>query len=314
MGKSKRSQAKKQHWASKAPPTSLLRPRLDSLWSQEDWFAQDEQACWADLDQVVKDIPPSLFLRTLMKSHLAASPQTRAQLHELLPSWLRERGYLETLKDLLAKAELDNVDREIAMNWLQATGVDTAALTVETPEDHFCRANYFADEFGSQAVLIIFWYHDRQHRRVRGFNFLIDFNPPWEGAVKDIMFLPVRSPDDAVRQFVDIWEKRGMKLQSITAEEAKRKVVESFLCNRKQNIRLPQDLISHCEYFLRYVLTLPNAPETPTFTNEDFNALIHADRTPESIMAFEQNVGRRVRMDDGKEVLVMGDPFDEWDE
>jgi hypothetical protein len=73
-------------------------------------------------------------------------------------------------------------------------------------------------------------------------------------------------------------------------------------------------LISHREYFLRYILTLPNTPETPTFTHEDFNALIHADRTPESIMAFEQNVGRRVRMDDGEEVFVMGDPFDEGDE
>ena len=60
------------------------------------------------------------------------------------------------------------------------------------------------------------------------------------------------------------------------------------------------------------MLSLPDEPDTPAFTVDDFNFLARNGKLPEKIIQFEQTVGRRVRMEDGKEILVMGGP--DWDE
>ena len=48
----------------------------------------------------------------------------------------------------------------------------------------------------------------------------------------------------------------------------------------------------------------------PSITIEDVDDLCHHRERPEDIRRFEQTVGRRVRMDDGKELLIMGSPPD----
>lgn len=147
---------------------------------------------------------------------------------------------------------------------------------------------------------------------MRGFGFLIDYNPPWDGSIKDIIACPQRSPEAAIRDFVECWAEQGRPLAPISAVEAKQKILESLECNRKADIRLPRDLITSREPFPHYVLTLPDGPETPPFTIADFDALAQAGQRPEEIMHFEQRVGRRVRLADGKEVMIMG-ADEEWD-
>jgi hypothetical protein len=46
---------------------------------------------------------------------------------------------------------------------------------------------------------------------------------------------------------------------------------------------------------------------------EDFDFLAHHGERPEEIMHFERTVGRRVRLDDGEEILVIGTDWENED-
>jgi hypothetical protein len=69
-------------------------------------------------------------------------------------------------------------------------------------------------------------------------------------------------------------------------------------------------LIAAREHLIRQVLSLPDGPNTPSFTTKDIDFLCRNGQRPEDIMRYERTVGRRVRMSDGKELLVMGNPPD----
>ena len=103
-----------------------------------------------------------------------------------------------------------------------------------------------------------------------------------------------------------------MEPRSISAERAKTVILTALNCNRTADIRLPRDLIAERKTFDRYVMSLPDAPDTPSFTVEDFDLLARQGKRPEEIMHFEQTVGRRVRFGDGEQVLVIGSP--DWDD
>ena len=103
-----------------------------------------------------------------------------------------------------------------------------------------------------------------------------------------------------------------MEPWSISAERAKTVILTALNYNRAAKLRLPQDLIAAREAFIRYVLSLPDAPDTPAFTVDDFDFLAHNGKLPEEIRHFEQTVGRRVRLEDGEEALVMGNP--DWED
>ena len=115
-----------------------------------------------------------------------------------------------------------------------------------------------------------------------------------------------------------MWDRGGMKLETISAERAKTVVLTALNCNRAADLRLPRDLIAARKFFVRYVLPLPDAPDTPAFTRirirslDDFDYLARHGQRPEEVVDFEQTVGRRVRMEDGEETLVMGEP--DWEE
>lgn len=63
------------------------------------------------------------------------------------------------------------------------------------------------------------------------------------------------------------------------------------------------------DLFAMHLLALPDAPDTPAFTLDDFDQLAQVGQSAEAITHMEQTVGRRVRLEDGQEILVMGDPF-----
>jgi hypothetical protein len=103
-----------------------------------------------------------------------------------------------------------------------------------------------------------------------------------------------------------------MELEPVSAERAKTVIMTALNCSRAAKLRLPRDLIAARDEFIRYVLSLPDGPDTPAFVADDFDFLARTGKRPEEVMHFEQTVGRRVRMEDGKELLVMGGP--DWDE
>ena len=109
------------------------------------------------------------------------------------------------------------------MRWLEDAGADPNALATLTHQDLFFQAYSAGDE--SQASVLLFWYTDNRRGRVQGFSFLIDYNPPWEGAVKDIIPYPKRSPEVAIAEFVERW-KFGMRSpEPIGPEEAKQEIL-----------------------------------------------------------------------------------------
>lgn len=312
MSKSQSKQRKKGSSGPAISPSSALRPRLDARWSNPTLTEQARDAVYADLDAITQGIKPALFLPIMLRAFSAAPSAAQARLDELLPAWLQDRQYAGILEELVARGDIAIEQQQQAMDWLTAAGGDPMTLAALTDWDHFFHAEFTGDE--SQAALILLWYTNRQRQRIQGFNFLIDYNPPWEGSVKDIITYPLRSRQAAIAEFVDIWRARmHSPVRQIDAVAAKQTILDALVCNREAKIRLPKDLIISRDLFLRYVLSLPDGPDTPAFTAEDFDALCQNGERPEALMHIEQTMGRRVRSSDGQEILILGNGLD-WDE
>jgi hypothetical protein len=306
------SKKKKPNRGPNLSPLTLLRPRLDGLLRNPGWATRDATAVYADLTAVTKDIAATQYLPVVIKAFNDADEPVRQQLDALLPEWLQQVDSVGAASTLVEQNALQEPERAVAVKWLAQLGVEATAVTV-TADGTFYKAFYGADDLGSQAFVVMLWYANRQQTRVQGLNFLIDFNPPWEGALKDVWLFPKRSPQDAIEQFVDRWrhDEVNIDIQELTATAAKERIIAMLECNRAQDIRLPKDFAMIREPFINHVLSLTDGPDTPPFTLADVDELLHTGQVAESIMKFEQTVGRRVRMVDGKELLVMGDPFDD---
>jgi len=307
------SKRKKKH-AFKISPATTLRPRLDALWAGDALLHQDDAAIQADLDAIARDVAADFLVVTMLRAYLAAPAPMRDRLDRVVPRWLSQRGYVNTLQDVVAGQALGADVRLAALGWMKAAGVDTRSF--ERPPDLFFRAYYYDDvrTLGekSQAYTIVFWYTSPRKKRAQGMGFLLDYNPPWDGSVKDILVTPERPPNQALRDFLAVWTRGGMDPQTVSAERAKTVIVTALNRNRAARLRLPRDLIAARDVFTQHVLSLPDGPDTPSFTVDDFDYLARHGKPPEEIMRFEQMVGRRVRMEDGKELIVMGSP--DWDD
>lgn len=293
-------------------PLSFLRPRLDGLLNNPGWAERDVAAIYADLTAVVKGIEEAAYLPILLKTVNDAEQAVQQRLLELLPGWLQQMDGVDALVALVEQGNLQPQGNLRAIAVLEACGVTVSAAPVG--KDHAFHSAYFgADDMGSQGFLIILWYANQQQNRVRGLNFLLDFNPPWDGAVKDVMTLPQRSPRDMVEQFVDRWRNQDARINidKLDAVAAKQRLIEALACNQTQKIRLPRDLIAIRDLFAQHVLALPDDPDLPTFTLADFDELAQRGQSAEALSHTEQTVGRRVRMADGQEILVLGSPFDD---
>ena len=308
MSKKQDKADKKRNVSPSMSPAAVLRPRLETLWANPAWPQGEESALRADLSAVVRGTDVPFFLRTMLRAYQAALAPAQSRLAQVLPGWLQDNGYVAELAQIASESSLDDASRNLALSWLQVGGADTSAPAVRQEEETFYGAYHYGD--GSQAILIVLWCTDRKRSRVQGFSFLLDFNPPWEGAVKDITALPRRHRQAAIRDFVGIWEERDMVLAPLSAEEAANKLLEALERNRQESIRLPDDLISHRDSFQRHVLPLLERASGGNFTMAGFDELSRISRTAESIMHYEHTVGRRVRMEDGKEVFFLG--VDDW--
>jgi hypothetical protein len=307
------SKRKKRKRISLSPATTL-RPRLDNLWADDALLHKDDAAIKGDLDVIAHGIAPDLLVATLLRAYPAASASVRARLDNVLPHWLDNGDHVSTLKEMLATQSLDSDSRSQALAWMVSLGIDAESL--ESLPSLFLDAYYYDDEAflgeKSQAHVTVFWYEDFSKRRAQGIGFLLDYNPPWDGSVKDILVTPRRAPKRLLKNVLDTWKRGGMEPWPIGPEQVKTVILTALNCNRSADIRLPGDLIAARELFDRYVMSLPEAPDTPSFTLDDFDLLAHRGEQPEDIVHYEQTVGRRVRIGDDKELLVMGDL--DWDD
>jgi len=298
-------------------PATMLRPRLDTLWTDEVLLRKGDEAIINDLNALARGVATDSLVLTVLRAYLAASAPVRARLDTILPRWLSERGHADTLQEMVAGQSLGPGLRPPALAWLKTMGADTK--TLEHQPSLFLKAYYHDDEalWGekSQAQVTVFWYTDPGKKRAQGIGFLLDYNPPWDGSVKDVLVSPRRPPKRLLEDVLSVWRRGDMDLESISAERAKVIILTALNCNRAANIRLPRDLIAARDVFDRYVLSLPDAPDTPSFTMDDFDLLARNGKPPEEIVHFERTVGRRVRLEDGSELVVMGSPGlddEEW--
>ncbi len=298
-------------------PAAALRPRLDNLWADDALLHKDDTAIEGDLGIIARGVAPDLLVETMLRAYLAASASVRARLDNILPHWLSKRDHVSVLREMLVAQSLDSDLRSQALAWMASLGIDTESL--ESLPSLFFDAYYYDDEASlgekSQAYAMVIWYTSPKKRRAQGMGFLLDYNPPWDGSVKDILVSPRRAPKRLLKDILDTWRDGEMEPWSISAERVKTVILTALNCNRAADIRLPRDLIAKRKTFERYVMSLPDAPGTPSFTAEDFDLLARQGKRPEEIMHFEQTVGRRVRLGDGEQLLVLGSPDgddEEW--
>jgi hypothetical protein len=291
------------------PPAAVLRIRLDGLWQNPAMPRQEQSQLEADLDAVTRGIKSDALVPVMLRAYLNAPDEARAWLDRVVPGWLQARAHLPSLEKLTVNQDLDSSLQPTTLAWLAAAGRDVREQLAQP--DPFYGAYDFDNSY--QAAVTLIWYSDPKRTRARGMNFLIDYHPPWDGAIKDIIYFPQRPPKDLVKRYVEAWEEDDQPLTPISAIEAKQKILHALECNRKSEIRLPRDLIAVHEELVRHVLSLPNRPDTPPITAEDIEFLCQHGQRPEDIVHLEHTVGRRTRLDDGTEVLVIGEPDeDEW--
>jgi len=286
---------------------SSLRPRLDQLLRGEE-ISRDDRQLGEKLDSLTEGIKPASFLPIVIASFADAPAETQASLGELVPVWLSEHGYLAPLRELLARHALEGDKRQLALAWLASAGADAADLAQDDAWDSF----YDAYSAGNpmQESLMIFFYTNRRRNRVHGLSLLLDFEPPWDGAVKDAMRYPQRAPEDALDEFVRFWDRRGEPAEQLTAATAKRRALEAFEHNRQLNIRLHPDLAAARDMVVRNLLALPDEPGTPSFSAADFDELASHGQHPEAIRRDERMFGYRARMPDGQEIRILRGPED----
>ncbi len=291
---------------------SMLRPKLGTLLKAESVTGIEDASLKRELDALFQGLAPDEFLPILIKTACDAEPEVRARLDEILPAWLEDHEYVRPLMEIVEQRTLDAIEKRCIEGWLEKTGVSEQEIEkIEEKPNLFYKAYTHTDQFGSQGFILVMWYTNQHRRRATGLLFLIDHNPPWEGALKDSMLFPRRKPQKLEDLALGEWRARGVDPLEVGPADVKQEILTALQHNREEGIRLPRDLIPYREAFIEQILSLPDTPETPEFTPEDFDELSKTGKTPESINLFERTVGRRARMDDGTEVFYLGDPFDE---
>jgi hypothetical protein len=282
-------------------PAALLRARLEGQWHHPAAGQRPAEELEADLQAASQGHKPEVVVPAVLAVYAAARPEVQSALEAFLPGWLARQNHTATLTALVAHGQLPAPLQSIALRWLQGSGQDTQAL-VPSAESSFYAA-YEVDD-GSQAAVCVLWYTNPRRYRATGMQFLIDYNPPWDGAIKDAFLLPKKPPQALVERVVEPWDERGQAMTPLEAGPAKRKIVRALLANRAANIRLPEDLVLLREQFFEHILPLPDLPDTPAFTVDDFHHLSRVGQAAEAISEYELTVGRRIRMEDGKELFI----------
>jgi hypothetical protein len=286
---------------------SSLGPRLAQLFPG---LAADPATVYAELDRLTGGLKPSSFLPILVGVFATTTEGQREPLVALMSEWLQQHGLLEPLRDLEARHGFREPARSVARALLAAGGVSIAPQELADPADLFLAAYELGET--SQDSPTLFWYQDERRHRVRSASFLVDFEPPWEGALKDIAYTSHRSLDDALGRYRALWQAQGLKPLQIDAATAAQRVWKALRQNQAQGIRLPDDFIAAMPQLLPFLRALPVEPGIEPLSAAEIQALATTGRNPESIRREEQLLGYQTRMPDGTIVRLMRPPDDEW--
>lgn len=291
-------------------PLSMLRPRLDGLFGNPDWIKPgdgtlDTAALAADLTEVTKRIDAKNHLPVVITAYQSAAESVQPSLDEIIPFWLDETAQAESLSELVKEFTIEGAGREVALRWLAFTDVEISAEDLQR-ESSFYKAFLGKDDMGSQGIFFFFHYHNRSRERVKGFSLLLDYNPPWEGAAKDGVAISQYRARDAVQHYVfDGPGAERINYEELNEAEVKGTLASILACNSEQDIRLHRDIVALRSIIEQHVLPLPDGSDGETFTMADFDTLCQLKQRAEDLMKFEQTVGRRVRLDDGQELMVL---------
>ncbi len=285
-------------------PAALLRLRLERLWHAPVSPPPTGEALEAGLQAASAGLKPETMVGVVLSVFAAAPPERQAALERWLPEWLARQNTLGTLEALAGKGQLPAALQPIALRWLAATGqaVATPSASTASTASTFHSAYALDDEY--QAAVCVLWYSNLHRDRVRGFQFLIDYNPPWEGAIKELMALPSKPPQTLIRRFVAPIRGNGKSMAPVSGPEAKRKLLRALKANRAENIRLPAELSRVRDQFFEHIVSLPDLRDTPRITPDQFDALGRTGQSVEALRHFEQTVGRRFRLDNGQEAFM----------
>ena len=180
----------------------MLRPHLDQLFTDPVWPSQPDEALAADLDRVTQKLQTRRRRNDIVKRFPRRATDYSDTVGTGDPAWLTRRGHVSVLEGLVQTGRWTRSSTLGATAWLTAAGGKALALQ-PAATDWFFRAFHVVSEWQSEAM--VFWYSHPKRSRVKGLGFLIDRNPPWEGALKDVMEFPNREPSEMLREFVDGW-------------------------------------------------------------------------------------------------------------
>lgn len=273
--KKKSKKKKSGQRISNIPPIALLRSRLDTI------FSSNNIQVTSDLQPLLKGVAREDFISILLSAYHNALPESQSVLDRDLPQWLEQSDLISTLLTMIQQQLIKGADRERAQIWLQGTGIDISSLQIQRPTS-FCEAYVHKNEF--QGMVVCFWFTDPSRKKIRGLGFLIDFHAPWYGALKDLLVLPKRSP----RFIPDFLQKTEFPMEQITREHAKEEIWESLDASRKNDRRLPRDMINYQDIFFECVCVLMDTLEAPKIMTEQFEYLSKTGDSPEEIRNLEQ--------------------------
>lgn len=301
--------AKKPRPAAQPNPAirlSNLGPRLAQLFASA---PDDPAALYAELDRFTGGLKPGSFLPIVVGAVFNVPEPQREQLEPLVGGWVRERELLGALGELGARQLARDPARGVARSWLEAGGVALADEVDADPAELFLAAFELGEP--SQDAPTLFWYEDARRRRVCSASFLLDFQPPWEGAVKDLAYGTYRDFDRAQTTYFSLWKKRDLQPRRIDAATAAERVWQALRQNQAQGIRLPADFILALPQVLPFLLALPTPPDVEPLSLAEIETLATTGRTPESIRQEEKLLGYQTRMPDGSVLRIFRPPEDE---
>ena len=302
------SKHKFRNKAPSLPAAVLLRPRLDTLLANAQ---TDPQQTLADAWALSQPIAAPIFAATFLRSFVSASAIAHEALAPYLSTWIQSSGMQASLLALVNDMQRELPVLTAARNLLILSGVDTSTLAPIPTQQIFAGAFCYGNEI--QTSWHGSWFADHRQRNVTILSFLTDNDLPWLGSVKDVFTQPARSLAAYRAKIEESFgdeDRLDAAFSDLREAQFKHALISALGHNRKQDISLPSGLAPLREQFAAMVLTLPDQPDTPPFTLQDFDALARSGQNVEALRRHERQFGKRVMLPDGTELRVLNDMQD----
>jgi hypothetical protein len=308
--------SKKKHSAPKISPLATINFRISTFLASTDAASGDAATIYKQLDSLLHGIKPEQLISFLLPAIQSAPRQVSAHLTEHLVQWVVNNNLINNLKNFLVKEGAMGNRFDVADTWLANLDID---ISTDINTKTSAAANLFVEAKAHgdnewQCSIHALWYTDRRKYNQHGFCFLLDRNPPWNGAVKDFFIVePSMVQHLLSRMRNDFNGINGPKLYDCSQERVKELLVKAFRDSAKAGLRMPHDLAEAKEDFWKFFQMLPQSGDETDFSREEYDTLFKRGKSVESLSNYEQNVGRYILDDNGKAVFVSADPaFDKF--